>query len=148
MKTRRVTVIQIPYNPLQREVERLILPLAVELGLGVIVMRPFAEGSLVRTSPPASGVEATCPVWGSTWPQVLLKWVTERPTVSCGHSRDVAAGDGWTRTRPPAIRRGLARTNATTSRVWEKGTVPIFRNGSGSCDVRGATKIVRHLPDS
>jgi aryl-alcohol dehydrogenase-like predicted oxidoreductase len=46
--------------------------LAAELGVAVVVMRPFAEGELVRRDvDPAAlrelGVE--------TWPQALLKWV-------------------------------------------------------------------------
>ncbi len=75
MKTGRITAVQIPYNPLQREVERDILPLAADLGLGVVVMRPFAEGSLMRRSPSQAELEPLKPFGVTTWGQALLKWV-------------------------------------------------------------------------
>ena len=79
MRSGRVTAVQIPYNPRERAVERVLLPLAADLGLGVVVMRPFAEGGLLRRSPAAKYLEPLREFGVSTWPQALLKWILSDP---------------------------------------------------------------------
>jgi aryl-alcohol dehydrogenase-like predicted oxidoreductase len=75
LRTGRFDVVQLPYNPHERDVERELLPLAAELGVAVIVMRPLGGGELVRRAP---GADALAPLRAfgiETWPQALLKWV-------------------------------------------------------------------------
>ena len=72
MRSGRIEAIQIPYNPRERDAEREVLPLADELDIGVVVMRPLAGGSLMRSEPPAAELRA---VGVETWTQALLKWV-------------------------------------------------------------------------
>jgi aryl-alcohol dehydrogenase-like predicted oxidoreductase len=79
MQTGRISAIQIPYNPVERDVERRILPLADELDLGVVVMRPFGEGRLFRRVPPNAELHPLRTFGIETWSQALLKWVLSDP---------------------------------------------------------------------
>jgi diketogulonate reductase-like aldo/keto reductase len=74
MRTRRLATVQLPYNPVERECERELLPLASELGMAVIVMRPLGQGELVRRRPEPNALEPLRDFGVETWPQALLKW--------------------------------------------------------------------------
>jgi aryl-alcohol dehydrogenase-like predicted oxidoreductase len=103
LRTRQYDFVQINYSLAEPQSGERLLPLAQELGVAVIVNRPFAEGALfrrVRGKP--------LPAWAedfgaASWAQFFLKWIIAHPAVTCvipgtgraGHLRDnLAAGRG------------------------------------------------------
>ena len=83
LKTRQYDFLQINYSLGERESENRLLPLAQELKVAVIANRPFAEGSLFRSTKNKS-----LPPWASelgitSWAQYFLKWIVSHPAVTC-----------------------------------------------------------------
>ena len=75
MRSGRVDFVQVPYNAADVSVTDEVLPLAEELGLGVIVMVPLGSGRLVRNAPSESDLRPLREFGVETWAQALLKFV-------------------------------------------------------------------------
>jgi len=88
--------LQINYSLGEREAERKILPMARDLGVRVIINRPFAEGALFRRvrGRPLPSFAAELAI--ASWAQYFLKWIVSHPAVTCaipgtskpGHMKD------------------------------------------------------------
>ena len=83
MRSQPLDFVQVTYNPVDREVEDRILPLARDRGIAVIVNRPFQQGALIDALSahplPAWAAETGC----VNWAQLLLKFIVSHPAVTC-----------------------------------------------------------------
>jgi diketogulonate reductase-like aldo/keto reductase len=83
MKSQKPDFVQINYSMVDRAADQRILPLAQQLGMAVIVNRPFGGGpilSVIGGKPlPAWAAEFDC----HSWAQFLLKWIIGHPAVTC-----------------------------------------------------------------
>ena len=83
MKAAPWDFLQINYSLAERDAEKKILPMAKDMGMRVLVNRPFGEGSLFRR---VKG--KALPPWAAelgiaSWAQYFLKWIVSHPAVTC-----------------------------------------------------------------
>ena len=82
MKTYKPQFIQINYSLGEREAEDRILPLAKEMGIAVLINRPFQAGRLFRAVAGQSLPEFA-KEFADSWGQFFLKFIVSHPAVSC-----------------------------------------------------------------
>jgi diketogulonate reductase-like aldo/keto reductase len=116
LRTRQYDFVQINYSLEEPQAAERLLPLARDLGVAVMVNRPFATGGMfarVRGKP--------LPAWAAelgiaSWAQYFLKWIVSHPAVTCvipatgkpAHMRD-NAGAGFGAMPDEAGRRRMAQ---------------------------------------
>ena len=83
MASQPIDFVQVTYNPLDREAEARILPLARERRIAVIANRPFRQGALLRELERHELPEWAGRAGASSWPQFVLKFIVSHPAVTC-----------------------------------------------------------------
>lgn len=82
MQQHRPQFIQINYSLGEREAEQRVLPLARDLGIAVLINRPYQAGRLFQV---VAG--KTLPAWANefaaSWGQFFLKFIVSHPAVTC-----------------------------------------------------------------
>ncbi|NLD54222.1 MAG: aldo/keto reductase [Burkholderiaceae bacterium] len=105
MREHALDFLQINYSVEEREAEARLLPLAADLGIAVLVNRPFGGGGLLGRLRKRPLPDWVADIGCTSWAQVLLKFVLGHPAVTCVipgtgkalHMRDnAAAGTGIT----------------------------------------------------
>ncbi len=83
MRVQKPDFIQINYSLMDRAADQRLLPLAREMGMGVIINRPFGGGGIFQVLAgkplPKWAAEFDC----HSWAQFLLKWIVSHPAVTC-----------------------------------------------------------------
>ncbi len=82
MKRFRPDFVQINYSLGERQAEQRILPLAQEMGIAVLINRPFQAGRLFRAVA-GQPVPDFAKDYADSWGQFFLKFIVSHPAVSC-----------------------------------------------------------------
>lgn len=75
LRTGRFEVLQVPYNPWERDCENELLPLAEELGVAVIAMRPLGGSGEDRRRRVQLDDAQSAELGVDSWADALLAWV-------------------------------------------------------------------------
>ena len=83
MRENRPDFVHVNYSPFENGAEESLLPLARDMGMGVLINRPFMNGTyfgrVAGKELPAWAAEFDC----ETWAQFSLKYVLANPAVTC-----------------------------------------------------------------
>lgn len=82
MKLHKPDFIQINYSLLERDADQRVLPLAIDLGMAVLINRPFVAGRLFRAVRDRALPEWTT-AFATSWGQFFLKFIISHPAVTC-----------------------------------------------------------------
>ncbi|MDF2617514.1 MAG: aldo/keto reductase [Xanthobacteraceae bacterium] len=102
MRRHPLDFVQFTYNPVDREAEQRLLPLAGERGIAVIVNRPFRQGALIRRLEGEPLPDWAGEAGATSGAQLILKFILSHPTVTVaipattqvGHVRENLAAAG------------------------------------------------------
>jgi diketogulonate reductase-like aldo/keto reductase len=83
LRTRRFGVLQVPYSPWERECERELLPLADDLGVAVLAMRPLGGSGEDHRRRVELGDADRERLGVESWAQALLGWALGDPRIDC-----------------------------------------------------------------
>jgi diketogulonate reductase-like aldo/keto reductase len=83
MRLQKPDFVQINYSLMDRAASQRILPLAHDMGMGVLINRPFGGGGIFQVIS-----KKPLPAWAAdfdchSWAQFLLKWIVSHPAVTC-----------------------------------------------------------------
>ena len=82
MRTHRPDFIQINYSLGERAAEQRILPLAQDMGIAVLINRPFQAGALF-SAVRGQAVPDWAREFAASWGQFFLKFIVSHPAVTC-----------------------------------------------------------------
>lgn len=83
IRTGEFDFVQLNYSVADRAAEKRLLPAAKDLGVAVLVNRPFGEGSLIRRLARMPLPDFARELGTQTWPQLALRYVISNPAVTC-----------------------------------------------------------------